>query len=70
MMNTATGKQYYFIEKPLFIFVSAILEMYFVFKFIPITDVAFQGVTTWTMFYSSLLLIIFGVNLMVQSKID
>ena len=39
-MNQLTDNQYWFIERPAFILASALMEIYYLFKFIPATEVA------------------------------
>ena len=42
-LNRITANQYYYLDKPLYVLTSALVTLYFVYNFIPITDIAFDG---------------------------
>ena len=69
-MNESTENQYYYLEKPIYILLSAVLETYVVFKFIPVEDVAFEGFHSKPMYLISLWVTITGLYLMIKAKSD
>ncbi len=65
-----TGNQYYFLEKPIFILISALCELYVIVKFLPVDDVAFEGFNSRVMYFLSIWMTLTGVYMFVQSKFD
>lgn len=68
--NALTKNQYYYLEKPIFILSSAILQIYMILKWQPITDVFYEGFTSKVMYIASLFFVCMGVYMMVKSKED
>lgn len=69
-MNELTNDQYFFLERPIYILSSALLELYILFKFEPVTDIAWQGCSSTLMFMVSWWLTLSGVFMMIKAKKD
>ena len=69
-MNQMTQNQYWFVERPAFILASALMEIYYIFKFLPATEVAFEGFKSTTMYFVSVWMTLVGVYLYIRGKAD
>ena len=66
-MNQLTDNQYWFIERPAFILASALMEIYYIFKFVPATEVAFEG---FQWYFVSVWMTLVGIYLYIRGKAD
>jgi len=69
-MNQMTQNQYWFVERPAFILASALMEIYYIFKFLPATEVAFEGFKSTTMYFVSVWMTLVGIYLYIRGKAD
>jgi hypothetical protein len=69
-MNELTNNQYYYLERPIYILSSAMLELYVLFKFEPVTELAWVGFTSTLMYLVSCWLTLAGLYFMIKSKSD
>ncbi len=69
-MNELTNNQYNFLERPIYILSSALVELYILFKFEPVTDVAWKGFSGTLMLITSWWLTLSGVFMMIKAKKD
>ena len=54
----------------MYILASALIEIYFIFKFLPATDVAFEGFSSRTMYFVSMWMTLVGLYLYIRGKVD
>ncbi len=69
-MNELTNNQYNFLERPIYILCSALLELYVLFKFESVTDVAWKGCSSTLMLIASWWMTLSGIYMMIQAKKD